>query len=101
MKSQKEWEYCAVNAYGWAFADDMLKAMDMLWDSYSNEKGGYTSERAEKTLLRVYKFPKGNRPRFRFYMPEWDEAGVKYWVVYDNMADAPAGTFPMQFTYVK
>lgn len=98
MSKKMEWEYCAVNAFGWAYADDMLEAMDKLWKEYSNAVGGYTYERAKKTCLRVYKFPKGNRPRFQYYCPIWDgKKSVKYWVVYDNMSEYPPDTFPKAF----
>lgn len=96
MSKKIEWIFCAVNAFGYAFADDMLKAMDLLWREYSNEVGGYTYERAKRTCLRVYKFPKGNKPRFKLYCPVWDKP-TKYWIVYDNMSDNPPGVFPMEF----
>lgn len=103
MSCEIEYEYCAVNVFGWSWHDDMFGALDALRMQYDGKKRGYDSETVKKTHLRIFKIPKGHRCGWMWYSPVWGKEdagadGLKYWLVYDTMSECKSGDLPAQFT---
>lgn len=96
-KKSIEMEWCAVNTGGWAYGDTMLEALDALSAAWDGKEEGYSAEKANRTCLRLFKFPKGHRPGWAMYCPVWkDKAaeGLPWWLVEDNMREWESGDLP-------